>query len=106
MRAADVALIYGDSGQWTFFQSGDNVAPSTFSEPLNEAGFTVIEPARRDAAAMRRAAQQVQQMLDDNQVDRLLIVVNGPFASNARDNWALSSDAVSASNITIGATGI
>lgn len=105
-RADDVALIYGDSGQSPFFQSSDSVAPSTFSGPLSEAGFTVIEPARRDAAAMRRAAQQVQQMLDDEQVDRLLIVVYGPFASNARDNWALANDAVSASNITIGATGI
>ena len=105
-RADDVALIYGDSGQSPFFQSGDNVAPSTFSEPLSEAGFTVIEPARRDAAAMRRAAQQVQKMLDDDQVDRLLIVVYGPFASNVRDNWALSNDAASASGITVGATGI
>ncbi|WP_162497360.1 peptidoglycan-binding domain-containing protein [Roseovarius dicentrarchi] len=105
-RADNVALIYGDSGQSPFFQSGDSVAPGAFSEPLIDAGFTVIEPSRRDAAAMRRAAQQVQKMLDDDQVERLLIVVYGPFASNARDNWALSNDAVSASNITIGATGI
>lgn len=105
-QAENVALIYGDSGQSPFFQSGEGVAVSRFSEPLTEAGFTVIEPARRDAAAMRRAAQQVQQMLDGGLVERLLIMVYGPFAGNARDNWALSNDAVSASTVTIGATGM
>jgi hypothetical protein len=45
-------------------------------------------------------------MLGDAQVDQRLIVACGPFASNARDNWALPNDAVSVSNITIGAMGM
>ena len=104
--AENVALIYGDAGQSPFFQSGESLSASAFEAPLKEAGFTVVQPTRRDAAAMRRAAQEVQTMLDDGQVERLLIVVYGPFAGNARDNWVLSNDAVGASNITIGATGI
>lgn len=104
--AGDVALIYGDRGQSPFFQSAEGLSSDAFIDPLTKAGFDVIEPERRDPGAMRRAAQDVQKQLDAGEVERLLIVVYGPFAGNARDNWALSNDAISASNITIGATGM
>lgn len=104
--AGDVALILGDRGQSPFFQSAEGVSSDAFVGPLGAAGFDVIEPPRRDPGAMRRAAQEVQTRLDAGEVERLVILVYGPFAGNARDSWALSNDAISASNITIGATGM
>lgn len=104
--AEDVALIYGDRGQSPFFQAQVSLPSSGFTGPLEAAGFTVIEPARRDAASMRRAALEVEALLEQGAVERLLIVVYGPFANNPRDTWALSNDAAGASAVTIGATGL
>lgn len=104
--SGDVALVFGDRGQSPFFQSPEGLSSDAFTAPLKAAGFDVVEPPRRDPAAMRRAAQEVQKRLDAGEVERLVIVVYGPFAGNARDSWALSNDAISASNITIGATGM
>jgi len=49
---------------------------------------------------------EVEALLEKGEVERLLIVVYGPFASNPRDTWALSNDAAGASAVTIGATGL
>lgn len=105
-RADDVALIYGDRGQSVLMNDPADTPSSAFSSALEEAGFRIVEPRRRDAASMRAAAQEVEKLLATGQVDRLLVVVYGPFAQNARDSWALSNDAVGASSITIGATGL
>ncbi len=107
MAAADnVALVYGDRGQLPFLQSQANTPSTAFTTQLNEAGFRVIEPRRRDAASMRAAAQEVEGLLATGKIDRLLIIVYGPFAQNARDSWALSNDSVGASSISIGASGL
>ena len=105
-RAENVALVYGDRGQSNAFQSNANAPSRAFTLQLNDAGFRVIEPLRRDVASMIRAAQQVEQILATGQVDRLLIVVYGPFAQNARDSWALSNDSLNATSITIGTSGL
>ncbi|UXX82264.1 peptidoglycan-binding protein [Roseovarius pelagicus] len=107
MAAADnVALIYGDRGQSLLMQNPQETPTTAFTSELARADFRVIEPRRRDAASMREAAQEVETLLATGKVDRLLVVVYGPFAQNARDSWALSNDSIGASSITIGATGL
>ena len=102
--AEDVALILGDRGQSSFFAGGGS--SDGYEDILEDAGFRVIGTRDRDAQDMQQAARRVEGMLQDGEVERLLILVTGPFAGNGRDNWALGNDAIGASALTVGGVGL
>jgi peptidoglycan hydrolase-like protein with peptidoglycan-binding domain len=104
--AEDIALIYGDTGQNLEMINPPGATFLNFASPLSIAGFRVIEPYDRSAENMRKAAQNVVQLLAGNQVDRLVIVVLGPYASNTRETWVLGNDAAGASSFSVSGKGV
>ncbi|MEO3413503.1 hypothetical protein AAFO92_02475 [Roseovarius sp. CAU 1744] len=105
-RAADVALILGDTGQTATLRNDTSITSVDFAAPLRQAGFEIIQPRNRSSGNMRLAAQRVEAALAAGTVNRLVIVVMGPVASSARESWALSNGAAGASSLNIGVTGI
>ncbi len=104
--AEDIALIYGDTGQNLEMINPPGATFLNFASPLSLAGFRVIEPDNRSVENMRKAAQEVVQLLADGQVDRLVIVVLGPYASNNRETWVLGNDAAGATSFSVQGKGI
>lgn len=104
--AEDIALIYGDTGQKLEMINPPGVTFLNFASPLSIAGFRVIEPEDRSAVNMRKAAQEVVQLLSEGQVDRLVIVVLGPYANNNSETWVLGNDAAGASSFSVQGKGI
>ncbi|VAW01625.1 FIG00992779: hypothetical protein [hydrothermal vent metagenome] len=105
-NAENIALIYGDTGQNLEMINPPGATFLNFASPLSIAGFRVIEPADRSAESMREAAQEVVQLLADDQVDRLVIVVLGPYASNNRESWVLGNDSAGAGSFSVNEKGI
>ncbi len=105
-NAENIALIYGDTGQNPEMINPPRATFLNFASPLSIAGFRVIEPYDRSAENMRKAAQEVVQLLAGGQVDRLVIVVLGPYASNNRETWVLANDAAGASSFSVREKGI
>ncbi len=104
--AEDIALIYGDTGQNPEMINPPKASFLNFASPLSIAGFRVIEPTDRSSRNMRKAAQEVVQLLADDQVDRLVIVVLGPYARNSRESWVLGNDSGGASSLSVNEKGI
>ena len=104
--AEEIALIYGDTGQKLEMINPPGVTFLNFASPLSLAGFRVIEPEDRSASNMRKAAQEVVQLLSEGQVDRLVIVVLGPYANNNSETWVLGNDAAGASSFSVQGKGI
>jgi peptidoglycan hydrolase-like protein with peptidoglycan-binding domain len=104
--AEDIALIYGDTGQRPDMINPAGATFLNFASPLSIAGFRVIEPADRSSENMRKAAGEVVQLLSRGQVDRLVIVVLGPYAHNGRESWVLGNDAAGASSFSVPEKGI
>ena len=104
--AENIALIYGDTGQKPEMINPPGATFLNFASPLSIAGFRVIEPEDRSAKNMRKAAQEVVQLLSEGQVDRLVIVVLGPYANNNSETWVLGNDAAGASSFSVQGKGI
>jgi peptidoglycan hydrolase-like protein with peptidoglycan-binding domain len=104
--AEDIALIYGDTGQRPDMINPARATFLNFASPLSIAGFRVIEPYDRSSENMRKAAREVVQLLSRGQVDRLVIVVLGPYAHNTRESWVLGNDAVGVSSFSVHEKGI
>jgi len=104
--ADDVALVLGDRAMSNFGNSWSRGEARIFSEQFDRAGFVVVEPRSRSVEDMLDAAGQVDSMLNRGNVDRLAIVILGPFAHNNRDNWALSDNAGHVTDMSVGAAGL
>ncbi|WP_101068351.1 peptidoglycan-binding domain-containing protein [Roseovarius salinarum] len=105
-RAEDMALVLADRGQSSFFRGDAEASSRDFVEPLRASGFRVIEPDTRDARALRRAALSLENALQQDEVDRLVLVLSGPFAHGPRDSWLLSDEAFGATRVSVAATGL
>jgi peptidoglycan hydrolase-like protein with peptidoglycan-binding domain len=104
--AENLALLLGDRGQSVVYQDRDGPSADAFRDVLSEAGFRVLDARDRDIRSMRLAAVSTEIALGRGDVDRLVIVVNGPFASDGQDSWSLSNNAIGSTRVAIGAMGI
>ena len=105
-QAEDLALLLGDRGQASAYRDDDGAGAGDFRDALTQAGFRVVEPPDRDIRSMRLAAVNVETALAEGEVDRLVIVAMGPFATDGLDSWILSNNAQGMKRVMAGAMGI
>ncbi|MEQ8896507.1 MAG: peptidoglycan-binding domain-containing protein [Roseovarius sp.] len=106
VQAEDLALVFGDRGQASAYREDDGAGAGDFRDALTQAGFRVVEPPDRDIRSMRLAAVNVETALTEGEVDRLVIVATGPFATDGQDSWLLSNNAQGMKRVMAGAMGI
>lgn len=106
VRAENIALLFGDRGQASVFRDDEGAGAGDFRNALTQAGFRVVEPPDRDIRSMRLAAVNVETALTEGEVDRLVIVATGPFATDGQDSWILSNNAEGMKRMMAGAMGI
>ncbi|MEQ9258451.1 MAG: peptidoglycan-binding domain-containing protein [Roseovarius sp.] len=105
-HAEDLALLIGNRGQALSMQEPGGAGASAFREALANAGFRVIEAQDRDIRDMRLAAIEAETAVEDGEVERLVIVALGPFATDGQDSWVLSNNAQGTGRIAVGALGL
>lgn len=106
VQAENIALLFGDRGQASVFRDDEGAGAGDFRNALTQAGFRVVEPPDRDIRSMRLAAVNVETALTEGEVDRLVIVATGPFATDGQDSWILSNNAEGMKRMMAGAMGI
>ncbi|WP_422032416.1 peptidoglycan-binding protein [Roseovarius sp.] len=106
VQAENIALLFGDRGQASVFRDDEGAGAGDFRDALTQAGFRVVEPPDRDIRSMRLAAVNVETALTEGEVDRLVIVATGPFATDGQDSWILSNNAEGMKRMMAGAMGI
>ncbi|MEM9756018.1 MAG: peptidoglycan-binding protein, partial [Pseudomonadota bacterium] len=101
---ADSALLIGNTRYENGARIREGRAVLAAAEPLQSAGFQVIQGTGLDAAGIR---QGMSQLLAQNEQQRIIIALSGHFAHSADgETWFLGVDANMPDRGNVGAAGV